>query len=157
MRYLLYNILLAFLWMTITGIVNTTNFIVGFVLSYITLWLFRSNLGHSNYFIKFYQVARLLISFAKEILVANFYIACEIVTPRYITQSAIIKYRLDAQNDLEIALLTNLITLTPGTLCMEVTEDRNYVFIHTMYHGELRDVERGIKENIEKKLLEALR
>jgi multicomponent Na+:H+ antiporter subunit E len=56
-------------------------------------------------------------------------------------------------------LLANLITLTPGTLSLDVSADRRVLYIHVMYidDDDLDSIRRSIKEGFERRVLEALR
>jgi multicomponent Na+:H+ antiporter subunit E len=90
-------------------------------------------------------------------LYANFQVAMDVITPNYHTTPGMIKYDIDAKTDFEITMLTNIIALTPGTMVVEIAEDKTHIYIHTMY---LKDKEKFIsrmKERTEKKLLEILR
>jgi multicomponent Na+:H+ antiporter subunit E len=66
---------------------------------------------------------------------------------------------LDARTDAEITLLANLITLTPGTLSLDVSSDRRMLYIHVMYidNDDLEEVRRKIKAGFERRVLEVLR
>jgi multicomponent Na+:H+ antiporter subunit E len=66
---------------------------------------------------------------------------------------------LDVQTDAEITLLANLITLTPGTLSLDVSTDRRVLYIHVMYidNDDVEAVRRKIKEGFERRVLEVLR
>jgi multicomponent Na+:H+ antiporter subunit E len=64
---------------------------------------------------------------------------------------------LDAVSDLEIAVLANLITLTPGTLCLDVSEDRRTLYVHAMFVSEPDQVRREIKQRFERWILTLLR
>ncbi len=66
---------------------------------------------------------------------------------------------LDAKTDIEITLLACLITLTPGSVSLDLSEDRKTLFVHAMYIDN-QDVEayrRSIKEGLERRVLELLR
>jgi multicomponent Na+:H+ antiporter subunit E len=71
----------------------------------------------------------------------------------------IIAIPLDARTDLEITLLANLITLTPGTLSLDVSADRRVLYIHVMYidNDDIEAVRRNIKDGFERRVLEGLR
>jgi multicomponent Na+:H+ antiporter subunit E len=64
---------------------------------------------------------------------------------------------LDARTDAEITLLANLITLTPGTLSLDVSADRSFLYVHAMYVDDVNDVKRQIKDGFERRLLEVMR
>jgi multicomponent Na+:H+ antiporter subunit E len=69
----------------------------------------------------------------------------------------IVKVPLDAKSDLEITLLANLITLTPGTLSLGVSKDRSALYVHAMYIQSKQEFIDSIKNGFEKKLLEIMR
>ena len=66
---------------------------------------------------------------------------------------------LDARTDAEIALLANLITLTPGSVTLDLSEDRRTLYVHAMYidGGDVAAYVRSVKEGLERRVLELLR
>jgi multicomponent Na+:H+ antiporter subunit E len=64
---------------------------------------------------------------------------------------------LDAVTDLEITAFANLISLTPGTLSLDVSTDRRVLFIHAMYAGDADQTRRDIKQGLERRLLGLVR
>ena len=66
---------------------------------------------------------------------------------------------LDARTDAEITLLANLITLTPGSVTLDLSEDRRVLYIHAMYidGGDVEAYRRAVKDGLERRVLELLR
>jgi multicomponent Na+:H+ antiporter subunit E len=66
---------------------------------------------------------------------------------------------LDARTDLEITLLANLITLTPGSVSLDLSEDKRVLYVHAIYidGGDVEAYRRSIKEGLERRVLELLR
>jgi multicomponent Na+:H+ antiporter subunit E len=66
---------------------------------------------------------------------------------------------LDARTDAEITLLANLITLTPGSVTLDISEDRCLLYVHAMYidGGDVEAYRRSVKEGLERRVLELLR
>ena len=66
---------------------------------------------------------------------------------------------LDARTDAEIALLANLITLTPGSVTLDLSEDRRVLYVHAMYidGGDVEAYVRSVKDGLERRVLELLR
>lgn len=60
--------------------------------------------------------------FLWQLLLSNLRVAYDVITPRLYMRPGILAVPLDAEIDLEITLLANLITLTPGTLSLDVSE-----------------------------------
>jgi multicomponent Na+:H+ antiporter subunit E len=84
-------------------------------------------------------------------------VAFDVVTPRNYMKPGIIGIPLDAETDLEITLLANFITLTPGTLSLDVSTDKKTLYIHAMYVEDKEAFIRSIKDGFERRLLDILR
>jgi multicomponent Na+:H+ antiporter subunit E len=68
---------------------------------------------------------------------------------------AIIAVPLDAESDREIVTLAVLVTLTPGTLSLKVSDDRRTLYVHEMYvaDGDVERARQHIKEGYERRIL----
>jgi len=69
----------------------------------------------------------------------------------------IVAVPLEARSDIEITLFANLLTLTPGTLSLDVSSDKKVIYVHALYVDDAGSFRREIKEGLEKRLLEVLR
>ncbi|WP_010251420.1 Na+/H+ antiporter subunit E [Myroides injenensis] len=159
LKYFLLNLLLALVWVALTGQLNYSNFIFGSVLGFFILWILvrRSKPHEKEYFYRVPKILTFILYFLYDMLQANLQVAIDVVTPNYHTTPGIIKYYIDAKTDFEITMLTNIIALTPGTMVIDIADDKSYIYIHTMY---LRDKDvfiKRMKDRTEKKLLEILR
>ena len=116
------NIFLPLVWMALTGAFTFANFAVGFVISTLALWLISSpaDVTLIVYMTRFLRFIGFFFFFVWELLVANLRVAYEVLTPGFQMRAAIIALPLDAQSDLEITVLANLITLTPGTVSIDL-------------------------------------
>jgi multicomponent Na+:H+ antiporter subunit E len=70
---------------------------------------------------------------------------------------AIIAVPLTVDRDFEIALLANIITLTPGTLSLDVSSDNKIIYIHSMYVDDPKEFIEEVKNGFERKLMEITR
>lgn len=156
MTLFLLNILLALSWMALSSIYSPENFFAGFALSYFVLWLAQRGLPTSNYFRRVPRVLGFAIFFIWELVVANLKVAYEVLTPRHGMRPGIIAIPLDTKNDGELTLLANLITLTPGTLSLDVSSDRDILFVHTMYVDDIETFRREIKTGFERRVREIM-
>ena len=73
--------------------------------------------------------------FLKELTKANALVAWEVATPRYNMRPGIVRMPLRCATDLEITLFANLISLTPGTLTLEVTDEKDALYVHGLHIG----------------------
>ncbi len=115
-------------------------------------------LGPSSYFGKARRFLGFVLFFLWEVIRANLHVAYIVLNPRYRLRPGVVAVPLDARSDAEITLLANLITLTPGSLSIDVSADRKVLYIRTMDMGEdPARFRRGIKEGFERRLLEVMR
>lgn len=157
MSFVLWNILLAMMWVLATGQFTPVNFLVGYLLGFLVLWFAWRALGPARYFVRAWRAVCLLAYFLKELVIANFRVAHDVVTPTFYMRPALISVPLDAATDAEITLLAGMVTLTPGTLSVDVSPDRKTLLIHAMFGENPEEVRRGIKDGFERRILEILR
>ena len=157
MNYFLLNILLALVWAAFTGIFAPGNLLIGFGLGYLALLTARRALDPSPYFGKMRQALSFAIFFVKELILANLRVAADVVTPTHYMRPRVLAVPLDAQSDVEITALANLISLTPGTLSLDISTDRRVLFIHAMYAADADRIRRDIKQGLERRLLDLVR
>ena len=95
--------------------------------------------------------------FVRELLLSGWRVAKLVMSPRMDLKPGIFAYPLSVDRDFEITLLANMITLTPGTLSVDVSEDRRTLYVHAL---DCSDVEASIAEirnGFERKIEEAFR
>lgn len=153
----LLNILLSFVWVALTGVFDYMNFLFGFLLSFAILWLITRSNADDRYFTMSFKIVSFFFFFLYELLKANVQVAYDVITPKLYMQPGIVRVPLDAKSDIEITLLANLISLTPGTLSLDVSSDKSALYVHAMYIKDKEAFISGIKNGFEKRLLSILR
>lgn len=148
------NILLTVIWVALTGSYDFANFFFGFVLSYFLLWVITRGSGSHRYFKITPKIISFFFFFIYELIKANLQVAYEVITPRLNMTPGIVAVPLDVKSDFGITMLANLITLTPGTLSLDVSEDRSVLYVHSMYISDREKFIRDIKNGFEKRLIE---
>lgn len=81
--------------------------------------------------------------YLKEVVVANLKLAADIVTPRSRSTPGFVVLPLEPMTDMQILLLTNLISMTPGTLSFDLSQDHRRLLLHVMYLKGTHDDVRG--------------
>ena len=95
----------------------------------------------------------LFIFFPIELIKASFQVALIVLFPKNAIRPGIVAVPLELKTDWGIALLANTITLTPGTLSLDVSKDKKTLYIHCIALGNTKDFVRAVKNDFEKKVL----
>jgi multicomponent Na+:H+ antiporter subunit E len=150
-------VLLALAWLALTGEVSLANVVFGLLLGGLALGV-AWPLGHYPLFarVRPLKVVGLLLYLVGQIVVANLKVAAAVLGPRRLLRPALVAVPLDVKGDDRIAVLSNLISLTPGTLSLDVSRDRKTLYVHAMSASNPDDLRREIKEGFERRVREAL-
>jgi multicomponent Na+:H+ antiporter subunit E len=151
------NIFLALAWVAFTGGLTVENFFAGFAVGYGVIWLTRDAIGAQGYVSKVPSVLGFALFFLILFAKASLRVTVEILTPRETMRPAIIAVPLEASTETEILLLSSLITLTPGSLTLDVSADRKFLYVHDMYADDPERAKAEIKDGLERRLLEVMR
>jgi multicomponent Na+:H+ antiporter subunit E len=150
MNLLLANFALALVWAALSGVFSLENLLVGFILGYATLFLTRRSLGPTSYFSKINQAVRFLFFFIWELLIANLRVAFDIIWMRKgRIQPRVIAVPLRECGDIPVTILANVVSLTPGTLTLDVASDHCVLYVHSMYAPDREEAIRQIKDGFE--------
>lgn len=149
------NLMLAIVWVALTGEVSTANFLGGYVIGFLALRVSGRGGPPDPYFARARNVLRLVWSFSVELVRSNIRVAVEVVTPPHTMRPGIIAVPLDTQSDAQTLLLSNMITLTPGTLTIDLDTEGNVLYVHDMYVEDADRSRRAVKEGFERRVREA--
>lgn len=99
--------------------------------------------------------ARLSSLFFKDLVLSVRDVAILVTRPKRRFRSAIVAVPLDVKSDEGITLLANMITLTPGTTSLHVSEDKSTLYAHVMNASD--GSVKGIKDGFERSVMEVLK
>ncbi len=102
------------------------------------------------------RVPAFAVYFLWSLALANARVAWEALTPGFSMRAGIVRVPIHTNSDWETMLLANVISLTPGTLSLEVSVDRRALYVHALYIASREAFEAHIGE-LERRLLRALR
>lgn len=152
-----WNLLLALMWVILTGNIGGLNLIFGFFIGYLVLGVMQRQVpvlrGYTRRLPKLFAF---IVFFIKELIRANLTVAFDVVTPVWHMKPGVIAYRLDANTEVEITMVANFISLTPGTLSLDVSDDQRVLYIHAMFLDNEEELRESLK-NLERRVLSILR
>ena len=154
----LYTVQLVFIavWLAVTGSLTLANIVFALIVSTLALGLIRHRLpGGRSHWLKLLRVVSLVLLFFRELALSAWKVAVLVTRPKLDVQPGIFAYPLTVTTDFEITLLANLITLTPGTLSVDVSADRTTLYVHAIDCSDIEATKNDIRNGFERKIMEA--
>ena len=135
MRYITVFILSMVFWLMLTFTFNVPDLIVGSVASVITALIFTRFFVKNVYKLiqpkRYFWFIVYLFVFIWECIKANIDVAYRVLHPAMPIRPGIVKVKTSLKSDLAKMLLANSITMTPGTISVDIIDD--YLYIHWIY------------------------
>ena len=135
MNTVIYFIMCFATWMLLTGRFYLQNIIAGVVVSLITTLIFSryfmidvKKLTHPK---RYFWLIVYILYFIWECIKANFDVAYRVLHPAMPVRPGIVKVKLTVKRALARTILANSITMTPGTISVDIIDDTLYV--HCIY------------------------
>ncbi len=150
---------LALAWCALTGAFGPLDWVFGLTLGSIALRLAGSQRHGATpawAITKIPAALSLLLFLLWELAVANLRVAAAVLGPSRLVRPGIVAVPLDVTSEAGIALLANLITLTPGTLSLDVSADRKTLYVHCLAVDDPEENVRSIKNGFERRVLRVL-
>ena len=154
---ILLNFFMAFVWMFLSVSFTSQSFFIGFLLGLLVIYAFRRFFNSRFYLLRVVAVINLLFLFLKELVLANISVLKTILRPKLDFQPGIFALPTELKTEWEITLLANLITLTPGTLVVDISLDNKILYIHAIDIPDVDDAIDEIKNSFEKAIMEVSR
>ncbi|HEY4203257.1 MAG TPA: Na+/H+ antiporter subunit E [Devosiaceae bacterium] len=154
MSLALVAMLLALGWAAMTGTFTLPNVLLGLVVGLLALLLLRDRVESPRLLIRLWRILRLVGVFIYELCASGVKVGLLALSPNLNARlrPAIVAFPLTVTTDAQITLLANLITLTPGTLSVDVSDDRGLLYIHVLdlddRAGLIRDIAAGFEARV---------
>ncbi|QBX99430.1 sodium:proton antiporter [Rhodophyticola sp. CCM32] len=151
------NIVLAVSWAALTGTFTLPGLAVGFALGSAALYVTRPLFpGSERYFLRVWRWVKLIALFLYELVVSSVQVVWDVLTPTQLSSPGIISMPLDVRDEMEVLLVTNLISLTPGTISLDVNEACDTLYIHAMFADDPEAIRAQLKNGMERWVIEAM-
>ena len=152
------SLLLGLAWIALSGELTVAALLEGSALGWIALKLARVRPGIriGPALARAPAALRLGLFFLWELVLANWSVALAVLFPARRVRPAIVAVPLDVRSDAGITLLANLVTLTPGSLSVDLSDDRRTLYVHALSAPDPEALVRQIKSGFERRVLEVL-
>ncbi len=149
---LLGSILLALVWMALQGEVTLVTLLVGYAVGYAVLaFLTSGGVIPSTLVSRMRHALGLAAFFGWELVLANFRVAADVLRGHQI-EPAVVAIPLDVTSDGEILLLSMLINITPGSVTIDLSDDRRTLYVHVMHMTSPDATRQEIKTGYERRV-----
>ena len=151
----LINVVAAFVWPQIFPLFGSADYLIGFGVGFLAIWLANRAYGRRAYDLLYF------IGYVWwAIVVSNLSLAKVVLQPRLRLDPAIIGVPLTVSTDLEIMILASVITLTPGTISVDLgrnAQQERVLYIHNLTVGDPEAFRQSVKNTFERLLLRVTR
>ncbi|MEW4368407.1 Na+/H+ antiporter subunit E [Paenibacillus kandeliae] len=151
------NLLIAFVWMALHTSWDTPSFVIGYLIGLLMIFALHRFFPQPFYGRKLWAVVKLIVLFFSELIKSSYVVLKHIVSPKLDINPGILTYETDLTSDWELTLLSTLVSLTPGTVLIEVSKEQHLAYIHAI---DIRDEEKlssDIRNTFEKAIKEVTR
>lgn len=151
------NFFISLMWMFLSESYSFQTFLVGYIIGALLLFLLNRFFPGRFYLYPIYKSIVLVAIFTRELILSNISIVKMVYSPNLDFEPGIFELPIEVDKNWEITLLANLITLTPGTLTVAISDDRSRFFIHAMDIEDKEEAIHEIKNTFEKAIMEVTR
>jgi len=161
-RRLITYMALPLVWCMVSGQITIGNLFLGLIFGVVVvepfskLYRLDEVVTPNGYWLA--QIPKKIIYFfvlLKEIIKANIMVAKIIIQPKIDIKPGIIKVPIRTKTNIGITAIANTITLTPGTLTVDISDDKTTLFVHAIDATDPQGVRDSIRDDLEKYVLEA--
>ncbi|RYD61803.1 MAG: hypothetical protein EOP84_35285 [Verrucomicrobiaceae bacterium] len=154
MKALIMHLLIAFVWLFLSGNTSLGGFVIGLLAGFLLLALFQRALEAQDYVRRLVAVARFAVVFLREVAISNIRIARIVLRPkvRHI-RGEFMAYNVEDLTKFETLLLCYCVSLTPGTTVAGKSEDERAIILHAFASGTPGEISEHIDQTIRKYIL----
>ncbi|MGB3668413.1 MAG: Na+/H+ antiporter subunit E [Bermanella sp.] len=150
----LHSLLLLTVWLLLNNTMAPGHLVLGSFLA-ITIPLLTSGMQNPQpSFHKPFTIIRYVFMVLGDIVVANFEVAFLILGPNKKLNPAFVAIPLEIEFELPITILASTVSLTPGTVSAEISEDKKWLYVHVLNLTDKDELIAQIKSRYERPLME---
>ncbi|MGE4273748.1 MAG: Na+/H+ antiporter subunit E [Desulfitobacterium sp.] len=154
---LLLNGFTAFLWMLFRDTWSVADFFMGYLVGLALIFIMKRFFKAPFYLIKLWAMVKFLYVAIREIISSSIFVLKLVIKPRMEFKPGIFALHTQLEGDGEVTLLSLLITLTPGSVVLEVSPDGKILYIHAMDLANVKDTVLKSIHALEKAIMEVTR
>ena len=152
---ILANLLLALAWVGLNGRFTLDSLIVGTIVGrFVLVVLSKGEVLSRAEVSRVERALSLLMYLLWQIVLANVRLTKDVLSIKHRMRPGVIRLPLSVTTDGEILLLSAMINITPGSVALDVSEDRQSMYVHVMNIATVEEAKSEIKNGFERRILE---
>ncbi|MCF6172836.1 MAG: Na+/H+ antiporter subunit E [Campylobacteraceae bacterium] len=151
MRVIFWTLFLFIIWIALTMSFSNQELITGFVVSLILALIYTKSYRQTEDF-RFRPIAYIiyLVVFLKNLVLSNWDVAKRVIDPKLPINPGIVAIKTELKEDYKKLMLANSITLTPGTITMDVKDDTLYIHWIDVITADIEEASEEIAGDFER-------
>jgi multicomponent Na+:H+ antiporter subunit E len=133
------------LWIALWGAVTWANVLSGVLVAAVAMLVARSRRPTARGAFRPWRVLVFAVRFAIDLVWATMVVAIEIVTPTERIRTGIVEVPLVGCGDGLVTLVADAVSLTPGTLTLEVRREPPTLFVHVLHLRDVEEIRRQVR------------
>jgi len=148
------TLLLTALWLLLNNTLGLGHILLGLFLGWAIPLLISGFLIEVPPVRKPLRLCLFMLKVFYDIVIANMHVAKLVLGPRENLQPAFVEVPMAIENDFVLAMLTSIISLTPGTVSAGLSEDHKVLILHALDAPDIEALVADVKSSYEAPLLE---
>ena len=154
---ILINIFIAFLWTLLTDEWSSLTFLGGYLIGMGVVFILRRFFPTPFYLKKVLAMINFVYVLIREILASSVFIIRQVISPQLTFIPGIFSLKTKLKGNMELTIISLLITLTPGSVVMEVSPEDSVLYIHAMDLSDAKSMILKSIQSFEKAIMEVTR
>lgn len=148
------NITIALTWMFLQDRLTVNHFALGYLIGLAIVFVGSRRTGVTFYLKRPIAAVKLFVVFLYVLVTSCVRVSYVILHPTLQVTPGIVAIPLDVKTDAQITLFASLITVPPGTLSVDVSPDREYLYVHVLELNDPQVAINSLKRTLEYRILE---
>lgn len=148
------NLIIAGVWMLLQETLSFKNFVYGYLIGLAVLHFTVGRLDSAPYTRRVLAAVKLMVVFVAEVVRCGVRVSYLLLHPRMPISPGLIAVPLDVKTNEAITLFAGMITMAPGSISVELSEDRSHLFVHALEAGDPHKAAAYLKRVLERRIME---
>ncbi|MGO3344390.1 MAG: Na+/H+ antiporter subunit E [Marinomonas sp.] len=131
-----HSLMLFVVWLLLNNSVSAGQIVLATFFAITIPWLVKDMRDEHPKIRRPFLAIRYIVMVMKDIVVANVGVAFLVIGPMKKLQPGFVAVPINMTSDLGITVLASTVSLTPGTVSAEISQDKTWLYVHALHLGD---------------------